>query len=285
MKEGIDLSQPSSRIRTLYALLVLVSAAYIIVVACQSAPLTGRTQFKLVPSSHMANLAAETYEELTADANVITSGPEATRIKRIGVKIARAAEDSDFRWPQRGTFAWEFRIIEDPNTVNAWALPGGKVAVYTGIFRITDTDDEIATVLGHEIAHAILEHGNERFSQEMMAAGLNLGAAAAVQGQSEQTKSILLESLGTGTEKGATLPFSRKHEYEADEIGLKLMAAAGYDPRAAVTFWSRMADLDKDKKRTPQILSTHPSHENRIKQLKEWMPLAIGIYEGERELE
>lgn len=265
--------------------LCILACSCIIVLSsgCSTAPLTGRQQLLLVPSKQMEAMAASTYVDMLKEETLIETGPEVDRIRRVGVKIARAAETGDFAWPRRGSFEWEFRVIQDAETINAWALPGGKVAVYTGILTLTQSDEELATVLGHEIAHAILRHGNERFSQELVAAGGTKAVETAVKDQSEKTQDMILESFGVGTKKGMTLPYSRAHELEADLIGLKLMAAAGYDPNAAVDFWNRMAQLNRGNS-VPPLLKTHPSHEQRIEKIQENLPEAIAIFEGTQKL-
>jgi len=246
------------------------------VTGCSTAPITGRSQLSLVPSSQMADFATETYEQMLEDEDVLESGPVADRIRRIAIRIARAAEEGEFRWPRRDTFEWEFRVIDDDDVVNAWALPGGKVAVYTGILRIAQSDDEVATVLAHEIAHTILRHGTERFSQELLASGLSTTLDVVVQGEREIQQKMLKDAFGIVSREGVLQPYSRSHELEADEVGVLLMAAAGYRPEAALGFWERML-LETEQ---APILTTHPSHEARIERIRRVRPRAHAILDG-----
>jgi len=165
-------------------------------------------------------------------------------------------------------FAWEFNVVDDPNTVNAFCMPGGKVVVYTGILKVTQNEDALAVVLGHEIAHALANHGNERMSQGLVA---QLGLASldmALSQKPAQTRELLMTAAGAGAQVGLLLPFSRKHESEADEIGLYLMAMAGYNPAAAAPFWERMNKMGGGD-RPPEFLSTHPDPSKRSERLKE----------------
>jgi len=262
----------------LAALLALAAA----LLACESVPLTNRSQLQLVSSEKMAAMGAQAYDEILAEETVLKSGAEVDQVLRVGLRIARAAEQGTFPWPERGTFEWEFRVVKNDAVVNAWALPGGKVAVYTGILPIAKTDAGLATVMGHEIAHAIARHGGERFSHEGIASLGEAGLELAIENQSPQAQSLLRTAFGVGTQVGYLLPYSRTHESEADEIGIKLMAAAGFDPREAVAFWQRMEASGGGQ--PPEWLSTHPSHGTRIERLRELLPEAIEIYEGRRPL-
>jgi predicted Zn-dependent protease len=174
---------------------------------------------------------------------------------------------------QLSTFKWEFNLIQDDKTVNAWCMPGGKVAFYTAILPICKDETGVAIVMGHEVAHAIANHGKERMSQGMLANGL-LGTLGAAAGQNPTlTQQILLQSIGMGANVGL-LKFSRENESEADHIGLIFMAMAGYDPNEAPKFWERMSSLSGGQQ-PPEFLSTHPSHETRIKDLEGWIPEAM----------
>ena len=253
----------------------------LVLLGCAAVPLTGRSQLSLIRSSDLATMGAEAYPQMLAEEKILTRGPAVDQVRRVGERIRRAAEEGDFKWASRGTFDWEFKVIDNDEVVNAWALPGGKVAVYTGILAVAQTDAGLATVMGHELAHAIAEHGGERMSQQAVAELGRQGAAAVLGTQSEAAVSIFNQVYAVG--QGAVmLPFSRKHECEADRIGLLLMAAAGYDPREAVGFWTRMSEIGGEQ--PPELLSTHPSHETRITEIQGWMPEALEIFEGRRKL-
>ena len=260
----------------------LVSAAVVFLIACSTVPLTGRSRFNYVSNEQAMQLGAEAYPQLLDGERIVRRGRDYDQVIRVGEKIRRAAEEGKFPWKHRGTFEWEFTVVDNDEVVNAWALPGGKVAVYTGILRVAGSDDGLATVMGHEVAHALAEHGGERMTQ---AAALDFGrqGAQAILGQqSDTTMALFDQAWNIGSSAGVLLPFSRKHESEADEIGLMLMAAAGYDPREAVAFWERMSGGGGEE--PWEFLSTHPNHQTRVRRLTELMPKALEIYNGERDL-
>lgn len=207
-------------------------------------------------------LGEEAYRHTLRD-SVLTNHAEALRIvRKVGERIARAANKPDYKW--------EFRVIDDPEMANAFAVPGGKVAVYTGIFPIARDEAGLAVVLGHEVAHALLRHAGERISQsQLLGAGLAIAGASGINPQ-------LLQVFGMGASVGLILPFSRSQESEADEVGLTLMAKAGYDPRVSLELWERMER--KERGAPPEFISTHPSHETRTQQLKSWIPEALKFY-------
>ena len=217
----------------------------------------------LVPESNEIASGEQAYRQISRD-SVLTDNSQALRIvRRVGERIARAANKPDYRW--------EFRIINDPDNVNAFCVPGGKVAVYTGIFPIAKDEAGLAVILGHEVAHALLRHAGERMSQaEVLGTGLALAGASGVNPQ-------ILQALGLGASVGVILPFSRSQESEADHVGLILMAKAGYDPRVSLEVWERMER--KEKGAPPEFLSTHPGSEARIQQLRAWMPEALQYYQ------
>ena len=175
-------------------------------------------------------------------------------------------------------YEWEFNLVQN-DQVNAWAMPGGKVVVYTGILPITKDETGLAVVLGHEIAHAIAEHGNERMSQQMLQQIGAVGLMVAMKDEPAQTQAIWMSVYGMGTEVGVMLPYSRTHESEADHMGLIFMAMAGYDPHEAPNFWQRMS-TSKNGGSPPEILSTHPSDETRINNLNSWIPEAMKYYKN-----
>lgn len=242
--------------------------------ACSTTP-TGRSQLNFMSSAQEMRLGAEAYDEMLAEAKLITAGPQYQMVQRIGRRIAQSAKDL---YPDSDAkdFRWEFSLIDDPQTVNAWALPGGKCAVYTGLLPVTQDEASLAAVMGHEVSHAIAHHGAERMSQNMVLQGALVGASFSMRKMDGDKRAGIMAALGAGATVGIMLPFSRSHESEADEIGLYLSANAGYDPQAAIGLWQRMGALGGS--RPPEWLSTHPSEETRIERLNEAMPKALELY-------
>jgi predicted Zn-dependent protease len=253
------------------ALLVLALA----VAACATAPYTGRKQLVLMSDAQEAQLGAQAYEEVKAGSKPSTNGEWIGMVTRAGQRIAAAAQAPDF--------AWEFTLLADP-TVNAFCLPGGKVAFYEGIMPVCRDETGVAVVMGHEVAHALAHHGNERVSQGIIAElgtqAAQAGIAAMLSKSDPKLTEISNAALGVGVQVGAILPYSRAHESEADHIGLILMAKAGYDPREAPAFWERM--LAAENGGPPEFLSTHPDPVTRIEQLKAWIPEAMPYYEASK---
>jgi len=242
------------------ALLILL-----VVVGCTTVPYTNRSRFMMVSESEESELGLSAYQEVLSKEKILND-PESTRlVQRVGRAIAQVANKPDF--------AWEFTIIDDPATVNAFALPGGKVAVYSGLFAVAQDEAGLATVIGHEVAHALARHGAERMSQGMGLQILGAGVAIASSGQSAGVQQAVMQAYGLGAQVGVMLPFSRHMESEADYIGLMLMAQAGYDPSVSIGLWERMGALAEGQ-RPPEFLSTHPTSDTRIAQLREWMPEA-----------
>jgi predicted Zn-dependent protease len=237
--------------------------------ACSTVPYTNRTQLMLMSESSDLQLGAAAYQEVLKKAP-INHDPELNApVQRVGRRIAAVANKPDYQW--------EFTVIDDPKQANAFCLPGGKVAVYTGIFPIAHDEAGLATVIGHEVAHALARHGAERVSQmELLQIGA-VGVAAATSGTSPGLQQAILQAYGVGSAVGVALPFSRKQESEADHIGLLLMAQAGYDPEAAVGLWQRMEAAERGS-HPPQWLSTHPSPETRVQDLQSWMAEAKQYY-------
>lgn len=245
-----------------------------IMVACSKNPVTGRKQVLLMPESQMIGMSSTAYGEFLTEnkQNVLPQSDErAARVTRIGKKITAAVNQY---LQEKGAmnrvegFDWQYNTVDDP-TLNAWCMPGGMIVFYTGILELCQTDDEVAVIMGHEVAHAIARHGNERMSTAMAAQGLNLAAMVALQSSNPaQSNNMLLQAVGVGSQLGQ-LKFSRNHESEADKMGLEFMALAGYDPYAAVGFWQKMSEQGGAK--PPEILSTHPSDERRIKDIEEYL--------------
>lgn len=258
--------------------LILAGATFFY--ACTNVAVTGRRQLILVSNAELIPMAAQQYDQVLREGKVITEGPEAAMIKRVGVNIQRAVEkymaEKNLTAELAG-FSWQFNLIDDPKTVNAWCMPGGKVAFYTGILPICRDELGVAVVMGHEIAHAVANHGRERMSQQM-AAQVGLGTFSVLMGQNPTLgNQLLMQAIGAGANVGM-LRFSREHESEADYMGLIFMAKAGYDPAAAPDFWDRMSALSGGPQPL-EFLSTHPSHDTRIKDLRGWIPEAMQHYQ------
>ena len=240
----------------------------LIIFGCGQNPFTGKSTLALVPNSQILPMSFQQYNEVLEQSNVIAEGEEAQMIQRVGLKVVNAAERwlADNGYPNyTDDYKWEFALIDD-NQVNAWAMPGGKIAFYTGILPIAKTEAGVAAIMGHEVAHALANHGQQRMSaaQVQQAAG---AAGMLAMGESETNQQIFATAFGIGSQVGVMLPFSRKHETEADEIGIKLMAIAGYNPDEAAELWKRMNE-NSGGAGPPQFLSTHPASEQRIKNLQ-----------------
>jgi predicted Zn-dependent protease len=236
----------------------------LLVTACQTVPLTGRSQLILMSEPEELALGLQAYRQALEKAKLSQDPKINEMVKRVGMKLAQVSGRSDYDW--------EFTVLDDDKTVNAFALPGGKVAIYTGLLPITRDETGLAVVLSHEIGHAIARHGAERISTQQLAQIGEIGLIVALGAKDPQTVKAIDAAYGIGAGVGVILPFSRKHESEADHIGLILMAKAGYDPQAAVEFWQRMLTTKQDKDTPPEFLSTHPSDERRIRQIQQWLP-------------
>ncbi len=248
--------------------------------SCSTVPLTGRQQLNLIPASQMLSMSAQEYGQFIKGNKISADAASTALVRKVGERIQHAVEkymaENNLASRLQG-YQWEFNLVES-NEVNAWCMPGGKVVVYTGILPLTKDESGLAVVLGHEIAHAVAEHGNERMSQALLA---QLGGAAldqALANKPEQTRQLWNLAFGVGVQYGALLPYSRTQESEADHLGLIFMAMAGYDPNVAVSFWERMSAMGGQK--PPEFLSTHPSDETRIKQIKQEIPEALRYYEA-----
>ena len=258
--------------------ILLLLVAGLILYSCATVPVTGRRQLSLVPNSEILPLSYDQYQQVLKENKLSDNKEWSAMIKNVGRKIQGAVEQY---MKQKGLsdqldgYAWEFNLIES-ETVNAWCMPGGKVAFYTGIMPICKDEKGVAVVMGHEIAHAIANHGRERMSEGLVAQ-LGLSSLSAALGQNPtMTQQLLLQSVGVGTQLGM-LAFSRTHESEADQIGLIFMAMAGYDPHEAPKFWERM-EAQSSGQRPPEFLSTHPHPDTRIADLKKQIPEAMKYY-------
>jgi predicted Zn-dependent protease len=261
--------------------LALILTLLGVALACATVPVTGRRQLAVVSNGEILPMAAQQYQEIIRQGPLSKNQEQTEMIRRVGVRIQKAVEQYMAERnlaDQLNGFAWEFNLIDDPKTVNAWCMPGGKVAFYTGILPICRDELGVAVVMGHEVAHAIANHGRERLSQQIMAQ-FGLSTLSALMGQNPSAGSdLFLQAVGIGTNLGI-LKFSRQHESEADYMGLIFMAMAGYDPREAPKFWERMTELSGGQQ-PPEFLSTHPSHQTRVNDLNKWMPEALAYYKG-----
>ncbi len=241
-------------------------------VACAKVPYTDRIQYNLVPNGIMMSLGASSYAETLQGAPVERKTEDAKVLRAVGQRIAKVAAEPDY--------AWEFALIDDA-TVNAWCLPGGYIAFYTGILPVLQNEAGMAFVMGHEVAHATAHHGAERLSQQLTLLGGIAGLELYMSDRTELTpeqRAAILGAIGLGAEFGVLLPFSRKHESEADIIGMMYMAKAGYPPAESIEVWNRM-EASAPSNGVPVFLSTHPSHEKRKAELREWLPQARKKFE------
>ena len=237
-------------------------------IGCSTVPVTGRQSFNLVPDSQANALGLDAYRKVKEQSRLITQGPEYQQVLRVGKRIAAVADES--------SFDWEFALIDDKQ-VNAFCLPGGKIAVYRGLLPVTQDDAGLAVVLAHEIGHAIARHASERMTDDLALQLGGTGLSQLLQEKSPTTQTLVMSAFGVGTTVGFVLPFSRSQESEADHIGLVFMARAGYDPHVAPVFWQRMM-AQSEGQAPPAFLSDHPSDEQRIHDLEKWMPEAAVAY-------
>jgi len=257
----------------------ILSIVFFTVSSCSTVPMTGRQQLSLVPNSNMLAMSFQQYEEFLDSNPVSRNAAQTQLVNKVGKDIQKAVETyfSDNNLSEEiKDYAWEFNLI-DSKELNAWCMPGGKVVVYTGILNVTKDASGLAVVMGHEIAHAIAKHGNERMSQQLAAQMGGVALSAALNEKPEETQQLWMSVYGMGAQYGAILPYSRLHESEADQLGLIFMAMAGYDPNNAVGFWERMA-AQKSGQSPPEFMSTHPSDATRIRKIKEQLPKAMEYY-------
>jgi predicted Zn-dependent protease len=248
---------------------------------CETNPYTGRKQLLMTSVGKEMQMGAQAYNQVKTDPKMRPSQDprEIEPVKRVAARIVEAAKRSKYA-EMAQQFQWEVTVIKDDKTANAFALPGGKMAVYTGIFPMAKTEAGLAAVMGHEVVHALARHGAERMSQGQLTNTVLqvAGAAIGLSGGNPMLGQATMAALGAGAQVGVLLPFSRKHESEADYVGILLAADAGYDPRESVALWERMGQASGGGGQS-EFLSTHPSHDTRIEQLKEWMPEAMAIYQ------
>ena len=247
----------------------------ILTMGCATNPLTGKSTLALVDNSSIFPSAFQQYDAFLKENKVITGTANAKLVENVGINIKQAAE----KWlnaigkPEYlKDYQWEYKLVED-TAVNAWCMPGGKIVVYSGILPVTKDEAGLATVMGHEVAHALLNHGQQRMSAGMLQQAGAIGVGVATGNKSEETQQIAMTAYGATTQLGGMLPFSRSHESEADKIGLILMAIAGYNPDASVPFWKRMGEASGGQE-PAEFMSTHPSHNTRVSNLTKWIPEA-----------
>ena len=264
------------KLKRIFSFVIVAS----VVIACSKNSITGRSQFKLLPESQLQAMAVDQYRQFLSQNKVVSSSAnrDAEMVTRVGQRITRAVEQfysSKGLSKELEGYQWEYKLVESKD-VNAWCMPGGKIVVYTGLLPITQNEAALAVVMGHEVSHAIFNHGNERMSQAMGAEAVNLGLQVALANKPSATQNLFLTAFGVGSQVGVLLPFSRKHELEADRYGLIWAAMAGYNPREAIPLWERMEKAGGA--RPPEFLSSHPAEGRRIEQLEKYMPEALQYY-------
>lgn len=255
-------------------------AAIPVIQSCSTNAVTGRKQLKLFPESTLEAEAVSQYQSFLSENKVVSSSNnrDAEMVRRVGSRLATAITNyyrSQANSVDLSGYKWEFNLVDNAQ-VNAWCMPGGKVVVYTGLLPVTKNEAALAVVLGHEITHAIAQHGNERMSQASLAQGLEVAGNIFTSGNAK-ANSLFNNIFAPGAQVGVLLPNSRKQEYEADRFGLIFTAMAGYNPQEAIPFWQRMAAASSGQK-PPEFLSSHPADENRIAQLQKYMPEALKYY-------
>ncbi|HEX3019145.1 MAG TPA: M48 family metallopeptidase [Chitinispirillaceae bacterium] len=263
----------------------LLSLGLFLFIQCSPVPITGRHQINLIPQSQMLALSFQSYDQFIKEHKIIKETKDAQQVAMVGKSIQQAVEQY-FKMQKKSDllngYEWEFNLVKD-STINAFAMPGGKTAVLTGILPVTQNVNGLAVVLGHEIAHAVARHGNERMSQLLLVQLGGMALSEALSEQPELTQELALIAFGVGTQVGVLLPYSRIQESEADRLGLIFMAMAGYDPHEAVNFWERMEKQGGPK--IPEFLSTHPAAENRIENIKKLIPEAMKYYRNDKKPE
>ena len=240
------------------------------ILSCYKAPVTGRSQFIIISQSQENEMGLTAFNEVLKNEQISNNQSYNNAVTRVGQRIAAVSDTQNYEW--------DFKVIDDDEQINAFALPGGKVAIYTGILPVAQTDAGLATVMAHEVAHVAARHGGERVSTGILAQLGAVGVGAAMGGSDPYVYEAVMQAYGLGANVGVLLPFSRSQESEADRIGLVYMAKAGYDPREAVAFWQRMDEAVKGKPQPPEFLSTHPGYGTRIRNLQRWLPEATTYY-------
>ena len=266
-------------IRTVKFKMVALCCLLLFVSACSQVAITGRKQLNIVPDTVMNTMSFQSYQQFLSENQLSSNTQQTETVKLVGHRIQKAVEryaaENNLSKQLEG-YQWEFNLIEDKQ-VNAWAMPGGKVVVYTGLLSVAENDAGLAVVMGHEIAHVIARHGSERMTHGLIVELGGIGLSQALTKYPDKTKDLFMKSFNIGTTYGVMLPYSRAHEKEADRMGLNFMAMGGYDPHEAVSFWQRMS-ASKQGAAPPELLSTHPADATRIRKIQELMPDAMEYY-------
>jgi predicted Zn-dependent protease len=255
----------------------LLSSA-LLIAACSVVPVTGRKQLKLLPESTLIEMGLISYNDFLKENELSSDKEDPQMIKKVGSNLSSATNRflrNNGLADEVSNYKWAFNLVED-KTINAWCMPGGKIVFYTGILPLTKNESGAAVVMGHEIAHAIAKHGNERMSQGLIQQMGGIALSVAIKEKPKETQELYQMAYGLTTNVAVILPYSRKQEYEADRIGLIIMAMAGYNPNEAISFWKRMAAISTHP--APAFLSTHPSDEKRIDQIRKYLPEAMKYY-------
>jgi len=258
-------------IKKSFLTLSIIVGLIFVFIACYKAPITGRSQLILLPQEQIAEMGVTAFRQVLQEENLSNNQEYNEAVRTVGTRITRVSNTPNYNW--------EYKVIKGDDTANAFALPGGKIGVYTGILPIAKTNAGLATILGHEVAHVAANHGAERISAGILAQLGAAGLSIALRNQDPGVLNGIMQAFGLGVTVGALLPFSRTQESEADKIGLIYMAKAGYDPRESLAFWSRMQESSDDKPSPPEFLSTHPSYGTRIETLRRWVPEAMYYYQ------
>jgi len=252
-------------------LLMFFSSILINFISCYAAPVTGRSQFIIISEAEEIQMGNVAFRDVLRKETISNNPEYNAAVRRVGSRIAEISDTPNYNW--------EYKVIDEGETINAFALPGGKVAVYTGILHVAKNDAGLATIIGHEVAHAVARHGAERASAGILAELGAAGLSTAIGGMDPTVAGAIMQAYGLGVTVGGILPFSRTQESEADRIGLIYMAKAGYDPREALEFWKRMAQATRGEPKPPVFLSTHPDYGTRVTNIQEWLPEATYYYE------
>ena len=256
----------------------LIILSFLFLLSCAVVPMTGRKQFVAIPSSQMIALSAESYAQVLSEAQLSRNTDYTRSVREVGKRITAAVESyleqNNLQSVTEG-YAWQYNVLASEE-LNAWCMPGGQIAFYEGILPVCQDENGIAVVMGHEIAHAVAQHGNERMSQQLALQMGGIALSEALKTQNQETIDLAMLAFGVGAQVGVMLPYSRTHETEADELGLYFMAMAGYNPQSAPDFWKRMEA--RSSGRPPEFLSTHPDPTNRISNLERIMPKAMEYY-------
>jgi len=260
--------------------IIVIFIGFCLLAGCALNLVTGRNQLSLVQESDLQLMAKDQYKTFLTDHKVLNPGTsrDAAMVDRVGARISNAIAkyfNSQGNGQILEGYLWEFNTVESKE-INAWCMPGGKVVVYTGLLPVTQNETALAIVLGHEIAHSVAKHGNERMSQAMVQQMGGMALQVALAQKPQETQDLFMMTYGIGSEVGAMLPWSRQQETEADQYGLIFAAMAGYDPREALPFWKRMTTAGGGS--PPEFLSTHPSDETRLRKLNQFMPEALKYY-------